>query len=178
MPEISDLDAVVRSYPWFMTARVVRAGAIKAKEGMPDFSAAPDVQLDMHHIAMPSSIRTASEVVASTPSEPVYDTSAQDAIIDKFLGHGEYRITPQEGGETLQDAQVPDAAAPASGENAITEIVTEELADIYMRQHLLPQARAVYEKLSLLYPKKSVYFAEIIARIDSMEAAGHNTGNN
>ena len=57
---------------------------------------------------------------------------------------------------TLATAGVPIAA---------TRLVTEELAEIYLAQGLCDEAVGIYRKLSLLYPEKSVYFAEIIGRI-------------
>ena len=46
-------------------------------------------------------------------------------------------------------------------------LVSEELAEVYLKQGLKELAKETYRKLSLLNPEKSVYFAEIIAKIDS-----------
>ena len=48
------------------------------------------------------------------------------------------------------------------------EIVTETLARIYMNQKNYAKARRVYEKLSLLNPEKSGYFASQIKKIDDL----------
>ena len=66
-----------------------------------------------------------------------------DDLIDDFLRAGDYRIVAEEG----------DAA--------------EELAEIYRQQGLNDEACAIYRKLSLRNPEKSVYFAELIDEIAS-----------
>jgi hypothetical protein len=45
--------------------------------------------------------------------------------------------------------------------------VTETLAQIYMAQRLYPKAIQAYEKLSLKYPEKKSYFANLIEKIKS-----------
>ncbi len=45
------------------------------------------------------------------------------------------------------------------------ELVSETLAEIYISQGLLDQAREVYAKLSLIFPEKSAYFASRIEQI-------------
>ena len=47
------------------------------------------------------------------------------------------------------------------------EVVSEELAEIYLAQGLRDEALAIYRKLSLRNPEKSVYFAELIGKIET-----------
>ena len=47
------------------------------------------------------------------------------------------------------------------------DVVSEELAEVYLQQGLKAQAKETYRKLSLLNPEKSVYFAERFEKIES-----------
>ena len=47
------------------------------------------------------------------------------------------------------------------------DLVTEELAEIYRQQGLNDEACAIYRKLSLRNPEKSVYFAELIGKLEN-----------
>ena len=81
-------------------------------------------------------------------------------IIDDFLKEGEHRI--------VIDEQTSDA--PLGTENSTEELedefVSEELAEIYAKQHLFDLAIEIYQKLSLQNSQKSIYFAEIIDRLE------------
>ena len=84
------------------------------------------------------------------------DTARSEAdVIDRFLSREFRRI-------------VPDPASFPAGEDP--ELISEELADIYARQGLYVKAKEIYARLSLLYPEKSVYFAEIIAGLDTKKS--------
>ena len=81
-------------------------------------------------------------------------------IIDKFLRADTLRIVAEEG-EVTQEIVVE---ATLDDED---DMVSEELAEIYLAQGLKDMAKETYRKLSLLNPEKSIYFAEIISKIDS-----------
>lgn len=79
-------------------------------------------------------------------------------VIDRFLAEEPKRMVPREG--------IPQGDMSAESVADDDDPASEELAEIYLAQGLTMRAKAIYAKLSLLYPEKSVYFAEIIDRID------------
>ena len=46
------------------------------------------------------------------------------------------------------------------------QFYTETLAGIYVEQGYLAEAKKIYSKLSLRYPEKSIYFANLIDEIN------------
>ena len=83
-----------------------------------------------------------------------------DEIIDRFLQEEDLRIVAGDGEpeeEIVMQAQLDDD----------DEVVTEELAEIYLAQGLRDKSVAIYRKLSLRNPEKSVYFAELIGKIEN-----------
>ena len=83
-----------------------------------------------------------------------------DDIIDRFLLKDNHRIIAEEGEvtqEIVTEAEFDDEE----------DMVSEELAEIYLAQGLKDMAKETYRKLSLLNPEKSIYFAGIIQKIDS-----------
>ena len=81
-------------------------------------------------------------------------------IIDRFLRAESHRIVAEEG-EVEREITIE---AEFSEED---DMVSEELAEVYLAQGLKDMAIETYRKLSLLNPEKSIYFAEIISKIDS-----------
>jgi hypothetical protein len=54
----------------------------------------------------------------------------------------------------------------AENSNAEAEVLTESMAEVFARQGKLGKATDVYQKLSLLNPAKSTYFA---AKIENLK---------
>ena len=82
-----------------------------------------------------------------------------DDIIDRFLRTSHGRIVAEEGeptDEIVVEADIDDEE----------DMVSEELAEVYLAQGLKDMAIETYRKLSLLNPEKSVYFAGLIEKID------------
>ena len=80
-------------------------------------------------------------------------------IVDRFLSRDSYKIVAQEKGDDIEVV----TEAELTEED---DLVSEELAEIYLKQGLNELAKETYRKLSLLNPEKSVYFAGLIEKID------------
>ncbi|MBO7331293.1 MAG: hypothetical protein J6U52_05835, partial [Alistipes sp.] len=81
-------------------------------------------------------------------------------IIDRFLSTETHRIVAEEGeveSEIVTEAELQDE----------DDMVSEELAEVYLAQVLKDMAIETYRKLSLLNPEKSIYFAELISKIEN-----------
>ena len=84
---------------------------------------------------------------------------SEGEIISRFLRKGDYRIVAEEGdvdADVRTEAEIDDE----------DDVVSEELAEIYLAQGLKNEAVEIYRKLSLLNSEKSVYFAEKIENIE------------
>ncbi len=84
---------------------------------------------------------------------------SEGEIISRFLRKTDYRIVAEEGeieSEVCTEAEI--------GEE--DDLVSEELAEIYLAQGLKSEAKEIYRKLSLLNSEKSAYFAEKIEKIE------------
>ncbi|MBQ0025053.1 MAG: hypothetical protein KBT00_04950 [Bacteroidales bacterium] len=67
----------------------------------------------------------------------------------------------------------PSQPVPATGEvsteySGAQDLYTETLAKVYADQEFYQRAIDIYEKLILLYPKKSAYFASLIEKIKNL----------
>ena len=84
---------------------------------------------------------------------------SEGEIISRFLRKGEYRIVAEEGeveSEVRTEAEIDEE----------DDLVSEDLAEIYLMQGLKSEAIEIYRKLSLLNSEKSAYFAEKIENIE------------
>ncbi|MDO5488274.1 MAG: hypothetical protein Q4F42_07335 [Rikenellaceae bacterium] len=97
--------------------------------------------------------------VKSIDVERLTFLSSED-IIDRFLRTEPRRIVAEEG-------EVEQEITTSADIDDEEDMVSEELAEVYLAQGLKDMAKETYRKLSLLNPEKSVYFAQIIANIDS-----------
>lgn len=80
-------------------------------------------------------------------------------LINRFLRKSDYRIVAEDGevtDEVRTEAEIDDE----------DDLVSEELAEIYLSQGLKCEAIEIYRKLSLLNSEKSAYFAEKIESIE------------
>lgn len=209
LPNQQYLDSLIKEFPWFGTARMLRSrvtGIIDPLSAM-SLYAKPIPRFFAHELDYDDVMRRSDR-----------------EIIESFLQSGEHRIVPDDstpeiledvpyselpsdkpvfvvGGlskadeplkvECVEDEEdkIVEAECGETPEGAVTsdkpqselvvsflpveddEFVTEELAQIYLDQELFDQAKAIYSRLSLLNPEKSIYFAEIINRIELFKMA-------
>ena len=84
---------------------------------------------------------------------------SEGELITRFLRKTDFRIVAEEGdveGDIQTEAEIDDE----------DDIVSEELAEVYLAQGMKSEAIKIYSKLSLLNSEKSVYFAEKIENIE------------
>jgi hypothetical protein len=98
-------------------------------------------------------------------TESLSENGEGNSLIDKFLqtNPGSIRRIP-EGENAAENENRLTVAEKSVTEN--DELITETLASIYFQQKNYEKAKESYQKLSLKYPEKSIYFA---ARIEEIE---------
>ena len=138
----AELEALVCRYEWFTPARVLRM----LHTGIPD-----------RRVLIAATSRLLPLGRLPIDRDSLCALSAED-LIDRFLKEGGHRIVAEEG-EVAEEIRTE---AELSGDD---DVVTEDLAEIYLAQGLCDEAIAIYRKLSLLNPEKSVYFASLIDKI-------------
>ena len=145
MPKVGrfELFRIVRKYPWFTTARIVRTALYDSEDER--------VYLSRLFPAPEKADRNQGDLREAIETK----------VVDNFLALGKYAINRPE-----EDGKAESLVLEVQNDEDDDEFYTEELAQIYENQGLFKQARDIYVKLSLRESKKSVYFAEIIARLD------------
>lgn len=102
--------------------------------------------------------RTATPRMLRPVDVDILRKETEGEIINRFLDSGDWKIVADEEGE---EKEVRTEAELTGDE----DIVSEEIAEIYASQGLTEEAVQAFEKLSLLFPEKSVYFAGRISEI-------------
>jgi tetratricopeptide (TPR) repeat protein len=179
LPQLEEMTA---EYPYFQAAWMLYLKNLKIT-GNPDF----DTVLKRVAVAVPNrkklfrylnsengfptsdyyfnqAGRTESAGLEGADSE----TKKGGSLIDKFLSSepSPIRIEKQTEEEDLEDAE---NELVEKSDTEPEELVTETLAMIYFEQKKYDKALEAFNKLSLKYPEKSVYFATRIEEIEKLK---------
>lgn len=171
---------MVLTYPWFTLGRYLQLRALRATDeaGYRRLIRQNDVRLFVHPWPR---VLLDEHGTADAPSPawdnylPAYteESAPQQpdtvSIIDNFLSDEERgeRIMPAPAPEDYPQEDMSVESVTDDGENA-----TETLAAIYLNQGMPDRAIEIYYKLSLKYPEKSTYFADLIARVQRQYGIG------
>ncbi|MCM1151581.1 MAG: hypothetical protein NC209_02950 [Alistipes sp.] len=140
-----ELDELVARYGWFAPLRILR----EARTGKTDAQ-----------LTVTAPWRGRSSLREMPVDAALFAASASEEAIDRFLQQTDLRIVAEEG-----EPEVEVRTAPCLTD--ADEVVSEQLAEIYLAQGLRDRAAAIYRKLSLLNPEKSIYFAELIEKTEN-----------
>ncbi len=135
-------DFSVEQYPWCTAARAVNSQDMAEQQLIAVWRAAAKFQL------LPIDVERLAAVT-------------QGEMIDRFLRLEDYRIV-------ADDKAVDEEISLEASLDDEDDLVSEELAEIYVAQGLNCEAVEIYRKLSLLNPKKSAYFAAQIEKLSNL----------
>jgi hypothetical protein len=96
-----------------------------------------------------------------TPRQVEITNGARKDLIEKFITRGHGSIRPD------KESSLKGYVSKKSIEES-EEFITDTLARIYVKQGLYSKAIYAFEKLSLKYPEKSIYFATQIEEIKNL----------
>lgn len=150
-------------YPYFAPAKALYAKHLHDNDDLRYTAAAEEAALlapdraALKRFAENGTTAAASYTLRDIPAgDTVSDAPLRrQDLIDAFLSQG---TKPH---PTLPDDDAPDHLTyqPAEQRQANDSVLTETLADIYVRQRHYDKALRIFGKLYLKYPEKSAYFA-------------------
>ena len=157
-------EEVLRRYPWFGVAKrlkpVGERGIYDRLTPVKNLWEAKAAEQHKEENAIDNEatrVQTDMNVATSDGTDITLQRDRAEDIIEKFLRHGEYKITPESGtGEIVIEERFSAADS---------DEISEELAEIYLAQGLKEEAKEIYRALNLLNPEKSCYFAAQIEKI-------------
>ena len=179
---LPELQKVPEVFPFFQAAKVLYLKNLKAANH-PDFElelkkAAPLIPdrkqlyrfLHSKNEHLPGNFQMDFQDAAPTgySLEETPDHPSENNLIDKFLSsdHSFIKIEKKTTENTSEDTENETLSKSVSDSD---ELVTETLAMIYFEQKQYSKALEAFQKLSLKYPEKSVYFASRIEEIEKLK---------
>lgn len=175
---LEELSGVVDIYPWFGAARALLCKRMHDMGAMSDSMLA---QTALHIVDR----RILYKMMHSASTIPAVDYKLARAQAEKekeerttrkqvYVAGGDYFSQSQynevkKGSDNIFSSFASKAREEGGKElesSMSEEFCTETLAEIYLEQGYISEAKKIYSKLSLRYPEKSVYFASLIEKLD------------
>jgi tetratricopeptide (TPR) repeat protein len=174
---LNDLKELTKEYPWFQLGWLLYLKNLKETESA-DFETelkkgavhVTDRKLLYNFIhAEVTRKNQKSELVDAIEEANIKEGAKgkDNSLIDKFLSTAPGKIERQTGDEPGVEGAVVNVAKKSDAES--DDMITETLAVIYEQQKNYEKAINAYEKLSLKYPEKSIYFASRIKEIEKLK---------
>ena len=183
---LEELIGVVSLYPWFGAARKelgVRMASIGGwtQKQYADAALYISSRTKMFEVMMSTSdhdctdkdVKTLIEDLLHGPEEKEEKASPKQESL--FVGVGDYFSQSQYNNVRKSDDNIFSGFAARdvnyvenTGSDKL-DIYTETLAQIYLEQDYIEEAKQIYSKLILRYPEKSAYFASLIEKLENQK---------
>ena len=177
---LEELSGVVDMYPWYGAARVELCSRMRAMNALSEAMVARTA-------LYVGSRKILYGLLAGGEKTDCSDKDAQaivggllsggaDSPGGNYRGVGDYfSLTQYEGVRRADDNIFSKFSYDDRADTCMspeieqeTDFCTEALAKIYLEQGYPEQAKEIYSKLILRYPEKSIYFASLIEKINSI----------
>ncbi len=179
---LSELKIVTEKFPFFQAAKILYLKNLKVINH-PDFESElkrvapliPDrkqlyrlIHSNKEYLSGPFQMDYQNEAPLVYSFEKNEEPPVGDNLIDKFLSSDRISLKMEnKAGESMPEGTENEILSKSVSES--DELITETLAMIYFEQKKYDKALEAFQKLSLKYPEKSVYFASRIEEIEKLK---------
>ena len=175
---LKELEELTKMYPWFQLAWILYAKSLK-QLGSPDYEKVVKQvsirvsdrkrllnYLNSNVILKSVNFESGNSFIISNESNATESNSG--SLIDRFLSSSSGTLRRNSKEEiSAENINHNDVLERSTTED--DELITETLANIYLQQKNYPKAIHAFEKLSLKYPGKSIYFATRIKETEDLK---------